>query len=220
MFIKREIQQLIEIGKRIVESNLVSGTGGNISVRTEAGIAITVTGSRLNRLTEKEIVLIDLATGDRVKRDAPRPSCEFKVHLACYLAKPDINAIVHCHPVWTIGVVSGHGHVPPMFPEFIDDVDSIGYVDFVLPSTREMGEKVSKVMSMHNVCVIRNHGVFAGGGNLDQAFNRVIIIEDSAKTFAIANMVGQATCLTDEQADQVRNLEATQYRRQLSGMKV
>jgi L-fuculose-phosphate aldolase len=104
-----------------------------------------------------------------------------------------------------------------MFPEFVDDVESVGYVDFLLPSTPEMALAVGKVMKANNVCVIQNHGAFCGGRNLAQALNRAFILEDCARAFAIAKLVGTPQYLTKAQVNQVARLKATQYRRRLSG---
>ena len=212
---KKYIEEIVAAGNKLVVAQLASSTGGNISVRTDNGILVTATGTKLDSLTEKQIVLVDSKTGTPVNSEI-RPSCEAIVHLKCYERNKDLNAIVHCHPVWTIGVVSGYGSIPCMFPEFVDDVETIGYVDFVLPSTPEMAEKVAESLQGNNVSIIRNHGVFAGGVTVAQALGRAIIVEDSAKAFAIASCVGQPVVLTEQQARQISKLDAVQYRRELS----
>ena len=207
--------EIITIGRKLVAARLISATGGNLSIRTDDGILVTATGTDLCQLTPQDVVLVDPQTG-QPQPDQKRPTCELSTYLACYQAIASLKAILHCHPIWTIGVVSGHGSIPPMFPEFVDDVESIGYVDYVLPTTQEMADAVAASLKVHGACIIRNHGVFARGANLNQAFNRAVLIEESAKAFAIASMTGTPTCLTDEQADEVLNLEGSKYRKQLA----
>lgn len=209
------LQQIIAAGKQLNSSGLVSSTGGNLSVKTTDGILVTATGSSLDRLTTDDIVLVDPQSAEPINPSKP-PTCEATIHLACYKLNQSIRAIVHCHPVWTIGVVSGNGFIPPMFLEFIDDVETIGYVDFMMPSSSEMAQAVSESLKANNVCIMRNHGLFAAGQNITQALNRAIIVEDSAKAFAIAKTVGQPQYLTPQQIDQINNVDAIKQRRQLA----
>ena len=55
----KNIQDIINNGKKLYNKDLTVGTSGNISIKTKKGILITTTGCALGNLREKDIVLID-----------------------------------------------------------------------------------------------------------------------------------------------------------------
>lgn len=87
--------KIIEIGKFIDRKGWVPATAGNLSMRlTEQYIAITTSGKHKARLTESDIMIIDI---EGKALEEKRPSFETPLHTILYQWKPSINAIFHTH---------------------------------------------------------------------------------------------------------------------------
>ena len=97
----------IELANRIVEASrlLVSrgmnrGASGNISIRNKMtpsamdGFLITPSGIDPAKMTSNTICQMNMA-GEHEKN--VKPSTEWRIHRDIYLARPEINAVIHTH---------------------------------------------------------------------------------------------------------------------------
>jgi L-fuculose-phosphate aldolase len=95
-------RSIIAACRRAWERGLLSGTGGNVSLRLGEECLITCSGAAKGYLQPEEVVVVRMAdVSDRPGSTPPpprRPSSELGMHLALYRARPDIAAIVHAHP--------------------------------------------------------------------------------------------------------------------------
>jgi ribulose-5-phosphate 4-epimerase/fuculose-1-phosphate aldolase len=57
-----------------------------------------------------------------------------------------------------------------------------------------------------------NHGVLAVGANLKQAYCRVVVVEDAAKSLVAACCVGRPSFLTPAQTEEILSLDAVRHR--------
>ncbi|MFZ2727316.1 MAG: methylthioribulose 1-phosphate dehydratase [Methylococcaceae bacterium] len=91
--------QLINAGRFIDNKNWVPATSGNFSVRLpDNTVAITVSGKHKGQLQIDDIMRVDL-NGDSL--DGKRPSAETLLHTTLYQRFPEINSVLHPHPLNT-----------------------------------------------------------------------------------------------------------------------
>ena len=96
-------KQLCRIGRKMKEGGLVVACDGNISYRRDDGlIVITPSGVPKGELRPSDLLVID-SKGQIVKGKG-KASSETSLHLEIYKARPDVKAIVHCHPVTATAV--------------------------------------------------------------------------------------------------------------------
>jgi L-fuculose-phosphate aldolase len=89
-------EEVARVVHRLTASGLVTGTSGNVSVRTPEGdILITPGGLDYALLEPKDVVLVDLR--GRVLEGSLEPSSETPMHIDIYRARPDAGGIVHTH---------------------------------------------------------------------------------------------------------------------------
>jgi methylthioribulose-1-phosphate dehydratase len=88
------VQQIIDAGRRLDARGLAAATSGNLSVRVEHGIAITVSGSHKGRLRHTDVMLVD---AEARALDGRSPSAETPLHAALYRLYPRVNAVLHVH---------------------------------------------------------------------------------------------------------------------------
>lgn len=89
------IQLFLDTCHLIHAKGLVSGSGGNISLRCDDGILITPSGRSLESLKEEDLVLLQM-DGSYTCPNGGIPSKEWRMHLACYRARPDVSAHRPC----------------------------------------------------------------------------------------------------------------------------
>lgn len=90
-------EALCEAGRYIDRRGWVPATSGNFSARLSDGsIAITTSGKHKGCLQTDDIMLID---ADAHALDDKKPSAETGLHTALYKRYPEVNAILHPHPL-------------------------------------------------------------------------------------------------------------------------
>ena len=94
MFAVDEAREIVcKTGTRLVELGLVPGTWGNVSLRIDGDrMAITPSGRDYGEMKPEDIVLVDLSSGSY---EGPKPSNEKILHGQIYLARKEVNAVIH-----------------------------------------------------------------------------------------------------------------------------
>lgn len=190
---KKNVQEIINVGNNIYKKNLVSGKSGNISkrIKTSNGdiVAITPTLKSLANLKPEDIVLVDL---DRNLLTNGKPSSEVNMHLEIYKKRDDVNGIVHTHSPYATGFafsnkkikrLEGFGEIKnPFLPE----------IEYEKPGSIELANSASEGIGDSDVLVLKNHGVICVSENLKEAESLAVFIEESAKTQFITYMLNSA----------------------------
>ena len=93
--IKTLTDQLISAGQKLNSLGMVPATSGNFSARLgNDKIIITVSGADKGRLTENDLMTIDL---DGFPVEEKKPSAETDLHLQLYRLDRSIHSVLHPH---------------------------------------------------------------------------------------------------------------------------
>jgi L-fuculose-phosphate aldolase len=204
-------QELVRYGKKIAQAGLVAGAGGNISAREAGMVWMKPSGYAMDDMTPADLCGMDLKTGKQVK-GKNRPTSEVNMHLGIYRVRPDAQAIFHTHSAWASGVITAGVELRPMFAEFVNDLGRTGTVPYVTPTTQRLADAMSEKAKICDTIFMVNHGVLAVGANVKQAYYRVAVVEDAAKSFVAAAVVGTPRFFTQAEIDEILSLDAVKYR--------
>jgi L-fuculose-phosphate aldolase len=207
------INDLKLYASKIVQTGLVVGAGGNLSMRDGNIMYISPSGFDLQEIEDHQWVRVNIETGEIL--DDLKPSSEILMHLECFRKRPDITAVLHAHPSYSVGVSSAGHNIPSLFPDFSAMIKSVAYLDYMIPTTEVLADAISGVIEENDVVVMRNHGVLTVGKTMKEAFFFMQIIEESAKVYTIASTVGIPRILTEEECQDLRNLSSEKYRSKL-----
>jgi L-fuculose-phosphate aldolase len=198
---------------KIVQTGLVVGAGGNLSMRDGNIMYISPSGFDLQEIEDHQWVRVNIETGEIL--DDLKPSSEILMHLECFRKRPDITAVLHAHPSYSVGVSSTGHNIPSLFPDFPAMIKSVAYLDYMIPTTEVLADAVSGIIEDNDVVVMRNHGVLTVGKTMKEAYFFMQIIEESAKVYTIASTVGIPRVLTVEECQDLSNLSSEKYRSKL-----
>lgn len=206
------IAELNKYAARLVDAGLVVGAGGNLSLRVDDDMYISPSGFDLKEIGDNW-VKVHIETG-KVQGDL-KPSSEVLMHLECFRKNDEIQAVLHAHPTYSVGVSSAGKDIPALFPDFPAMVKSVGYLDYIIPTNHLLANAVAEVIHKHDVIVMRNHGVLTVGKTMKEAFFLMQLTEESAKVYAISTLFGGPRVLTAEECADLKNLSAEKYRAKL-----
>lgn len=184
--------QLSEISRRAYRRGLVRGSGGNISARLDdEHILITASGLTLGDTTPENIMKVNLQTREWEPNGSFIPSKEFHFHSEIYLACPDANAIVHCHPPHATAYAVCQMDIP-----YVTDAafkqPPMPHVSFSPSGSEELAQKVGKAARSSEdfrVMMLDEHGIIAVGGDLVQAFVWADLAEEMAEIAFISRAI-------------------------------
>jgi L-fuculose-phosphate aldolase len=203
--------ELVQYGVKIARAGLVAGAGGNISAREGETIWMKPSGYAMDDMTPDDLCGLDLRTGQQTL-GKNRPTSEVNMHLAIYRVRPDAMAVFHTHSAWASGVVSAGVELRAMFAEFVNDLGRTGTVPYVTPTTQRLADAMAEKARTCDTIFMVNHGVLAVGANAKQAYYRVAVVEDAAKSLVAASVVGRPRFFTQQQIDEILSLDAVKYR--------
>lgn len=181
---------IIEICKRVHHNGWVASNDGNISIRIAPNAVLcTPTGMSKGYLTPDQLVKVDM-DGNKLEGEL-EASSEVKIHLDVYKHKQGINSAVHAHPPYaTAYAVAGIPLDQCVIPEIIVSLGSIPLTEYGTPSTHEVPDNIRKHLQDHNAFLMENHGAFAIGADVFQAYYRMESMELFAKISLLAKTLG------------------------------
>jgi len=181
--------KLAEIAKRLYNRNMNAALGGNMSIRLGDEIAITPAGINKGFMTEDDVVVVDM-DGAKLRGNGT-PSSEGKMHYEIYKARPDVNAIIHAHPPFAVGFALAHHDLPDdILPEATILLGYVPCLSYVTPSTIELAREVAQGLAHRNAALMANHGAITVGADLEEAYNRMELLEQTCMSVVYATMLG------------------------------
>jgi L-fuculose-phosphate aldolase len=184
-------RKLVGVMHSLYRRGLVSALSGNASVRIPGTnyVWITPTGVFKGGLTVDDLVKIDLE--GNVVEGFGRPSSEWRLHVAVYKVRPDINAIIHAHnPTVVAFSVAGLRLDESLLSEVMLLVKRIEYVPYVEPGTEALAKLVvEKASTGSNAIVLERHGVVSLGRHLYEAEMIVESLEDLARVQLLSKLI-------------------------------
>lgn len=201
--------ELVALMERIYHYRMTTTSGGNLSVRDDDG-AIWITPARVDKGSLRAGDIVRIRADGQVDGAHP-PSSEHPFHQAIYRARPDIQAIVHAHPVALVAF-SICRQVPNtlLFPQAQHVCGQVGYAPYALPGSARLGENIAAVFAQGHHCVLlENHGVVIGASSLAEAFQRFETLEFTARTIIRASRLGSIRYLSEAQIDKAQQRGAS-----------
>jgi L-fuculose-phosphate aldolase len=205
MILKEEKKEIIRFGKKLIDSRLTTGTGGNLSIfnRKEGLIAISPSGMDYLEMKLEDIVLINIE--GEIIEGCRKPSSELDFHTMLYLKRDDINAIVHTHSVYATTLACLNWEIPPVHYLVGFSGNKVPLAPYATFGTRELSDNISKTIENYNAILLANHGLITIGVDLQSAFYAAEQIELVAQIYYQSRCIGEPVILSDREMDKIVN---------------
>jgi L-fuculose-phosphate aldolase len=198
-------EELVRVSHRMGASELVTGTSGNISVRTPEGkILITPSGLDYEAIEPEDVVLVNLE--GRVLESSLAPSAETPMHTGIYRSRAKVGAVVHTHAPYSTTLACLGWEIPTVHYMLLalSDEGRVPLAPYATPNTEELARYASEALGeTHNACLLQNHGTITVGETLSEAYSRTERLEEMATIYYRTRLVGEPLLLTPEQAADV-----------------
>ncbi len=175
-------QAVLEATKKLVASNLVARTWGNISCRVgENHFLITPSGKSYEQLTEDQLVLV---SKENLSYTGPiKPSSEKGIHSLIYQTHPKVKCVIHTHQEMA-SLVSLSNKDLPISDDWSELLgETIATSQYGLPGTKALVNRVGKVLEKYatSAVLMASHGVLCFGSSPQEAFSIAEALESVCK---------------------------------------
>jgi L-fuculose-phosphate aldolase len=193
---------LVDCMRRLAAAGLSRGSSGNASARCARGMLITATGLPPERMAPEDAVELDL--NGRVLAGRLRPSSEWPMHAAIYRARPDAQAIVHCHSRHATALACCGRDIPAFhYMVAVAGGDSIRCSPYALFGSDALAGHAVAALHERRACLLGNHGQIALGDSLEVALALAIEVEELAAQYCAALAIGEPHLLDGAQMRKV-----------------
>jgi methylthioribulose-1-phosphate dehydratase len=190
---RRAADALRDIGAAFWREGWSRGTSSNYSIvlkRAPLTLLLTASGKDKGRLGPTDFVVVN-GDGRPVEVNAKKPSAETALHVVL-ARRPGVGCVLHTHSVWGT-VLSDLYHADGGF--WIEDYEMLKGLDGVtthehrqrvvifentqdIPAlAREVGRRLDAADPLRHGFLIRRHGLYTWGRDVDEARRHVEIFE-------------------------------------------
>ena len=200
-FERESRKSMCDLIYRSYKQRLFTSTQGTFSQRlSNDSFIITPYGEDRNYLEVEDLVRIEKGKKEKGKI----PSRSAFLHEMIYKKNPDINAIMIAHPphIMAYGITRNTFDTRTI-PESYIMLREINRVPFGTPF--ENPEKIVELIDeSHPVLMVENDSVIVVGNSLLNAFDRLEVLEYSAKALLSASTIGDLVPISDEEIEELK----------------
>jgi L-fuculose-phosphate aldolase len=199
-----EKQAVADCMNRLYRQGLTTTSGGNISLRiSDDLILLTASATDKGNMRADEIAEIGMDGANHTPH--LKPSIETSMHLEIYKSLPHVQAIVHAHPPTASTFVAARKSINTrLIAEAYAIIGEPQIAPYALMGSPELAEAVAGSFKKHTACVLmENHGVLCIGETLLQAFDRIEVLENTAKINLYAAQLGGGVELDEIQLREI-----------------
>jgi L-ribulose-5-phosphate 4-epimerase len=142
-------------------------------------------------LRPEDVCVIDI-DNKCVEKNGLLPTVESPMHVAIYKARPEVNAIVHGHPLWSSSFAVTGINIPIALAEqalFLGG--EVVCAEYGTVGSEELANNIVIALGKtRNAALMRNHGTVAVGKTLRHAFVIADFVEHGAQVVIMGKMLG------------------------------
>ena len=194
---------IAEAARSLTGLGLNQGTAGNISLRWEDGLLITPSGMPYETMGADDIVFMRL---DGSYEHPLKPSSEWRFHRDILATRPDVNAVVHAHPIYCTAFAMCRQEIPAVhYMIAAAGGPTVRCAPYATFGTPELSAHALQALEGRTCCLLANHGMIATGPGLEKALWLAVELETLCRQYAVALQVGTPVVLPDDEI--ARNVE-------------
>ncbi len=185
---KKLSARMINACRRLHGKGILSGVGGNISIRTSNPdiILCSPAGIPIMDMFTEDICTVDISDiksyNYSVIKSKHNPTSQLLLHGGIYGMRPEVNAVIHSHPPITTAFSCTTHEINYRAQEdqrwYIGD---ISYIPFIFSSSKALAEGALPKLEKNYAAILKNHGIVALGDSLAEAVTITELMEDLSR---------------------------------------
>lgn len=210
---EHQLRELVAQSCRVLgKLNLTKEPSGHVSARLpgQDKVLIKARGpeeSGLRFVTGRDIITVDLA-GKKISGDDGLASPqEVFIHTWLYKTRPDVQCVVHVHPLTVVLFTICNKPLLPLFGAY--DPSGLrlamgglaSYSRSITVSSEQLGQEFSQAMGDKRACLMRGHGITSVGASVEQATLTAIKLNELAEVNYRAWLLGTPEPIPQEDID-------------------
>jgi L-ribulose-5-phosphate 4-epimerase len=191
---------------------LVAWTSGNASGRDigTGYVVIKPSGVRYDDLTPDNMVVVDL--DGNIVEGTLKPSVDTTTHLYVYRHRPDVGGMVHTHSAYATSFAMLGQSIPVYLTAMGDEFGiEIPVGDYCQIGGDLIGQEIVRAIGTSPSILMKSHGVFAIGKNVEAAVKAAVMTEDVARTVHLALQRGTPQPLPSDEVSRLRQAYLQNY---------
>ncbi len=200
-------EEICEIGRRIYNKGFAAANDGNISIRTgDNEVLCTPTMICKGFMKPEDICAVDME-GNQIAGKRKRTS-EVLLHLEIMRHRPDVKAVVHCHPPHaTAFAVVGEPIPQCILPEVEVFMGEVPIAPYETPGNQQFAETVTPFLQSTNTIILKNHGTVSFGKDLTEAYWKTEILDAYCRILLLARQMGDVDYLSEQKNRELLDLK-------------
>lgn len=192
-------EEICEIGRRVYNKSFAAANDGNISYRVgENEVLCSPTMICKGFMTPDDICAVDLE-GNQIAGKRKRTS-EILLHLAIMKHRPDVKAVVHCHPPHATAFAVAREPIPQcVLPEIEVFMGEVPLAPYETPGGHEFANTVVPFLKSTNTIILTNHGTVSFGKTLEEAYWKTEILDAYCRILILTKQLGGNVNYLNEQ---------------------
>ena len=202
-----ELRRTLALALAMLEREDIIDFNGHCSARLPDGRGLLINAADSVRSRIAPADFIEVGFDGRVLDGTRTPPMEFHLHAQLYLARTDVQAVIHSHPRWsTVLTTTGHAWQPvTMQAAVLGPVATFDQTASI--NTAALGIEVAAFLGGAKAALMRRHGAVTVAASITDAFVQSIYLEENAHRQHLALQIGTPQPLAaDECAVIGRNL--------------
>lgn len=198
---------IVEIGRRVYNKGFAAANDGNISYRVgENEVLCSPTMICKGFMTPEDICMVDL-DGKQLAGTKKRTS-EILLHLAIMKHRPDVRAVVHCHPPHATAFAVAREAIPQcVLPEIEVFMGEVPLAPYETPGGQQFADTVVPFLKATNTIILTNHGTVSFGKTLEEAYWKTEILDAYCRILILSKQLGGITYLNEQKSRELLDLK-------------
>ncbi|HYY24642.1 MAG TPA: class II aldolase/adducin family protein [Candidatus Udaeobacter sp.] len=210
-----QLREMVARSCRILgKLNLTKEPSGHVSARVsgEDKVLIKARGpdeSGLRFVTAQDIITVNFDGKKLDGAEGLESPQEVFIHTWLYKTRPDVNCVVHVHPVTVVLFTICNKPLQPLFGAYDPSalrliVSGLStYPRSVTVSNNKLGEEFVQAMGGKPACLMRGHGITSAGATVEEATLTAIKLNDVAEINYRASLLGNPQPIPPEDIEAI-----------------
>jgi L-fuculose-phosphate aldolase len=192
--------------------NLTKEPSGHVSARVpgEDKALIKARGpeeSGLRFVGARDIITVNFDGKKVAGDDGLESPQEVFIHTWLYRTRPDVQCVVHVHPLTVVLFTICNKPLLPLFGAYDPSglrllVEGVAtYPRSITVSNEKLGEEFAQAMGNKSACLMRGHGITSAGPSIEEATLTAIKLNDAAVINYQAALLGTPQAIPQEDID-------------------